>query len=69
MRGVYYTLKPVVKFIIRAVDYILGSDFGLKQGLADTSKVKISIDDKGKKVRGKCVFEKIIYSFAQIYQL
>ena len=41
LRGVWYTPEPVVNFIVRAVDDILKSDFGLKEGLADTSKVKI----------------------------
>ena len=40
-RGVWYTPDPVVKFIVRAVDDILKSEFGLKDGIADNSKVKI----------------------------
>ncbi len=40
-RGVYYTPEPVVSFIVRAVDDILKSEFGLKMGLADTSKVEV----------------------------
>lgn len=40
-RGVWYTPQPVVNFIVRAVDDILKSEFGLKDGLADTSKTKI----------------------------
>ena len=40
-RGVWYTPQPVVDFIVRAVDDILKSDFGLKDGLADNSKIKI----------------------------
>ena len=39
--GVYYTPKPVVHFIVNAVDEILKSSFGLSEGLADTSKVAI----------------------------
>jgi predicted helicase len=39
--GVYYTPQPVVEFIVRAVDDILRSDFGLPMGLADTSKVEV----------------------------
>jgi predicted helicase len=42
-RGVWYTPHPVVNFIIRAVDEILISEFGLPMGLADTSKTKIKI--------------------------
>lgn len=40
-RGVWYTPEPVVNFIVRAVDDILKTEFGLPQGLADTSKTKI----------------------------
>ena len=40
-RGVWYTPQPVVNFIVRAVDDILKTEFGLKDGLADTSKIKI----------------------------
>ena len=40
-RGVWYTPQPVVDFIVRAVDDILKADFGLKDGLADSSKIKI----------------------------
>ena len=40
-RGVWYTPQPVVNFIVRAVDDILKTEFNLKNGLADTSKIKI----------------------------
>ena len=40
-RGVWYTPHPVVNFIIRAIDEILKTEFGLSMGLADSSKVKI----------------------------
>ena len=43
-RGVYYTPEPVVNFIVRAVDDILQTRFGLAQGLADISKTIIEID-------------------------
>ena len=43
-RGVYYTPEPVVNFIVRAVDEILQTRFGLPQGLADTSKTVIEVD-------------------------
>lgn len=39
--GVYYTPKPVVQFIVRAVDDILKSEFDLPDGIADTSKIEI----------------------------
>ncbi|MDO8586145.1 MAG: type ISP restriction/modification enzyme [Armatimonadota bacterium] len=36
-RGVFYTPKPVVSFIVRSVDGILREDFNLPDGLADTT--------------------------------
>ncbi|NND82512.1 MAG: N-6 DNA methylase [Gammaproteobacteria bacterium] len=42
-RGVWYTPEPVVKFIVRGVDEILKADFGLNDGLADTSKTTIQV--------------------------
>jgi len=42
-RGVWYTPQPVVNFIVRAVDDILKDEFDLPQGLADTSKTKITV--------------------------
>lgn len=36
--GAFYTPLPVVRFIVRSVDYLLEKDFGLPSGLADTSK-------------------------------
>ena len=49
-RGVWYTPKPVVNFIIRAVDDILKTEFDLPQGLADNSKTKIKINQQGKTI-------------------
>jgi len=46
-RGVWYTPEPVVNFIVRAVDDILKEEFGLSQGLADTSKIKIKVPNQG----------------------
>jgi len=43
-RGVWYTPEPVVDFIVRAVDDVLKSEFGLADGLADTSKVAVDWD-------------------------
>jgi len=40
-RGVYYTPEPVVSYIVRSVDHLLKSEFGLSEGLADAGKVKI----------------------------
>ena len=54
VRGVYYTPEPVVNFIVRAVDEILRTEFGLTDGLADIGKATVEIDgqpstDKRKK--------------------
>ena len=46
-RGVWYTPEPVVNFIVRAVDDILKTEFGLPMGLADTSKTKIKVRPQG----------------------
>jgi predicted helicase len=40
-RGVWYTPQPVVRFMVRAVDEILKTDFGISAGLADSSKVTV----------------------------
>ena len=34
-RGVYYTPTPIVDFIVRSVDLMLATHFGIKKGLAD----------------------------------
>lgn len=54
-RGVWYTPEPVVNFIVRAVDEVLQTEFGLPMGLADTSKVTLDwetgqADKKGKPI-------------------
>ena len=36
-RGVFYTPKPVVSYIVRSVDELLKTEFGLEDGLADTT--------------------------------
>lgn len=43
-RGVWYTPEPVVNFIVRAVDDVLKSEFGLADGLADTGRISIDWD-------------------------
>lgn len=56
IRGVYYTPEPVVSYIVRSVDHILKIDFGLKDGLADRTKIplyKTTADKKGKARRVK----------------
>ncbi len=45
-KGVYYTPKPVVHFIVKAVDDLLKKEFQIQAGLADCEKV-------GKKTNGK----------------
>ena len=52
-RGVWYTPEPVVNFIVRAVDEVLKTHFDLPEGLADTSKVTIEVDDIGQDKRRK----------------
>jgi predicted helicase len=55
-RGVYYTPEPVVSYIVRSIDHILKTDFGIKDGLADRTKIPIyeTVTDKnGKKSREK----------------
>lgn len=52
-RGVWYTPAPVVNFIVRAVDDILKMEFGLADGLADSSKTTIKVDMAVLKGRGK----------------
>jgi SOS-response transcriptional repressor LexA len=36
-RGVFYTPRPVVSYIVRSVDEVLRTEFGLADGLADTT--------------------------------
>lgn len=36
-RGVFYTPRPVVSYIVRSVDELLRTEFGLGDGLADTT--------------------------------
>lgn len=54
-RGVWYTPEPVVNFIVRAVDEVLQTEFGLPDGLADTSKVTIDWDTGQTDAKGKPV--------------
>jgi predicted helicase len=58
-RGVWYTPEAVVNFIVRSVDDVLKKYFDLPEGIADTSKVEIEVDDqafvakRGKGNKGK----------------
>ena len=65
-RGVWYTPEPVVNFIVRAVDDILKTEFGLKDGLADTSKVKVK-----RKVQFKAIYSgyQVVFYIAAPYTL
>lgn len=63
-RGVWYTPHPVVNFIIRAIDEILKTEFGLAMGLADSSKIKIKEEvhkfDERSKTKSKIIGTKTI---------
>lgn len=50
-RGVYYTPQPVVNFIVRAVDSILKTEFGLVDGLASEETKDVMVEIEGKKRR------------------
>ncbi|MCA3323715.1 MAG: N-6 DNA methylase, partial [Roseomonas sp.] len=57
-RGVWYTPEPVVNFIVRAVDEVLQTEFGLPDGLADTSKVTIDWDSGQTDKKGKPIINR-----------
>lgn len=57
-RGVWYTPEPIVNFIVRAVDDILKKEFGLKKGLADTSKTTIELESDISDKRSKSGFRR-----------
>ncbi|MFH1884361.1 MAG: DNA methyltransferase, partial [Planctomycetota bacterium] len=52
LRGVYYTPDEVVSYIVRSVDYLLKTKFGLKHGLADESKIKVDSRLRGNDKEG-----------------
>ena len=52
-RGVWYTPEAVVNFIVRAVDDVLKTEFGLTEGLADTSKITVDWDTGQSDKKGK----------------
>lgn len=52
-RGVWYTPEAIVNFIVRAVDDVLQTEFGLAEGLADTSKITIAWDSGQNDKKGK----------------
>jgi hypothetical protein len=45
LRGVYYTPEPVVSYIVESIDWLLREEFGLKDGLADKSKIRVQRQD------------------------
>lgn len=45
-RGVYYTPEPVVSYIIRSVDKLLKTEFNLKEGISDCSKIQTGGEQK-----------------------
>lgn len=57
-RGVWYTPEPVVSFIVRAVDEVLQTEFGLSDGLADTSRITIDWNTGQRKQTKKGKFTK-----------
>ena len=59
VRGVWYTPQPIVNFIVRAVDDILIDEFGLPQGLADTSKTKIKVESQIPDARSSTGFRQV----------
>jgi type I restriction-modification system DNA methylase subunit len=58
-RGVYYTPEPVVQYIVKSVDYILKTRFGLEGGLAHTADIveydreEVFLDAQGRPDRSK----------------
>ena len=58
-RGVYYTPKPVVDFIVRAVDDILKAEFQLAGGLADTTKTTVKVNTEEVDKRSETGFKRV----------
>lgn len=54
-RGVFYTPDSVVSFIVRSVDYLLRTEFGCQDGLADTSTIPVTY--KNTKINGEVIEE------------
>lgn len=50
--GVYYTPRPVVRFIVRRVNQVLIDHYGIKDGLADTTETTatVALQGRSKKV-------------------
>ncbi len=58
-RGVWYTPKPVVNFIVRAVDEVLKTEFGIKNGIADNGKTKIKVNSQTPDLRSKTGYKQV----------
>ena len=65
--GVFYTPRPVVGFIVRAVDDIIKNEFGIVKGLADNSKIQL--EKTGRDAKGKEIKEKREYHKVQILDI
>jgi hypothetical protein len=61
-RGVYYTPEPVVSYIVRSVDHLLKTHFGLADGLADRTTVEYErgIADGGRIKRAKTTAPRVL---------
>ena len=57
--GVWYTPQPAVNFIVRAVDQVLQEEFGLADGLADTSKIEVERETNEQGDHGKPIKERV----------
>lgn len=68
-RGVWYTPEPVVKFIVRAVDELLKTEFGLNDGLADTSKTTINVKVQGTVVTKGKNKSKAVYADKEVHKV
>ena len=65
-RGVWYTPAPVVNFIVRSVDDILKTEFGLPKGLADSSKTKVTINTQTPDKRSSTGYKRIEKEFHKV---
>ena len=64
-KGVWYTPQPVVSFIVKSIDRLLSTEFGIKRGLADSSKVSVKQRTTLKDARGR-KFDDVDYHRVQI---
>ena len=53
LRGVYYTPEPVVNYIVQSVDRLLKDKFGIKDGLADRSKITVQRKEGEREAAGE----------------